>query len=120
MKSTLSLLAAVGLAAAQTTLVPDEPITFFASLYTESSNCSGGKVKAFLADPGSCVNIAVPANGSAMMRVADVSHDFLGAWSGPDCTGTVVMVASSLNTCEDFGDSGVAIQSWSNDQRIFG
>lgn len=97
----------------------DGPLEFYAQLFHESSTCaSGGRTSAFVKPYGACINLPVPGTGSAQIRVGEVSKHFLGGWTGPDCTGTVVLVESNLNSCIDF--DGTKILSWSNDDRVFG
>ncbi|KAH7039673.1 uncharacterized protein B0I36DRAFT_357073 [Microdochium trichocladiopsis] len=101
--------------------VPDEPISFYARLYHNSSTCAtvtGGRTSAYLGSMGSCVNISVNGGGSAEIIVGEVTKYFLAGWTGRDCTGQVVLVESNVRSCIDFG--GVDIQSWSNDMKPFG
>lgn len=108
-----SLLAA---AAPQT---PDKPISFYAQLYKESDNCSGGgKTAAYLGSRGNCVNIPISGNGSAIIKVGEAAKYYLAGWTEPDCKGTVVLVESSPGVCTSLGGTDVA--SWSDDTSPFG
>lgn len=108
-------LSAVALAAPQ---VPDPTISFYAQLYKESNDCSTGATAAYLGSRGNCVNIPIPGNGSAIIKVGEVAKYYLAGWTEPDCKGTVVVVETSPGVCNAFG--GTAIASWSDDESPFG
>ena len=52
------------------------------------------------------------------MRVGAQAVNFLSGWTGPDCTGTVVVVQGIVGECQDLGGNNVL--SWSNDDKPFG
>ena len=108
-----------GFAAASPQGVPDKPIEFYGRIYADSANCSGtGTRHAYLGSMGNCINRSVPGTGSATMVVGEVSKYFFAGWTGPDCTGKVVLVVSNVGECVDLG--GIDVQSWSNDMKPFG
>ncbi|KAF7563495.1 hypothetical protein G7046_g649 [Stylonectria norvegica] len=109
------LFATLAAAAPQT---PDKPVTFYAQLYRESSDCSSGKTSAYLESRGNCVNIAVPGNGSAIIKVGEAAKYYLAGWTELDCKGTVVMVESNVGVCNNLG--GTDVKSWSDDLSPFG
>ncbi|CAJ2511326.1 Uu.00g069510.m01.CDS01 [Anthostomella pinea] len=117
--------AAGTLAAAQTTtttaqtttsLVPDPPAGFWANLYN-TSDCSGTTpTHYYLQFEGACRNQPISASGSAEIKIANTDTQALTAWTGPDCTGTVVLLTQAVGECEDLPGTA-AIQSWSLDLR---
>ena len=110
------LFAALATAVPQGT--PDKPVTFYAQLYQESDNCSGGRTSAYLGSRGNCVNIPVSGNGSAVIRVGEVAKYYLAGYTEPDCKGNVVMVESNVGICTSLG--GTDVKSWSDDLTPFG
>jgi hypothetical protein len=107
----------LALAAATLALAQDEPVTFLAQLYGDSTDCNGSYY-AYPRSFGSCINKEVPGGGSAKMLVANVGSDFLTAWTEPDCKGTPFLVVGNTVECDALG--GTVAKSWSNDQRVFG
>jgi len=127
MKFTFPSAAALALSYAAPVLaqggVPDQPISFYARLYHNSSTCNvpavvGSQTSAYLGSRGSCVNIAVNGQGSAQIIVGEVGRYFLAGWTGRDCTGRVVAVESNVGVCVDLG--GTDVLSWSDDLRFGG
>ncbi|KUI60271.1 hypothetical protein VP1G_07494 [Cytospora mali] len=123
MYSTLAVLSGLALAAAQTTtttttLVPDQPVKFFAQLYNTTSDCSGNANYGYLESMGNCVDITVSGSGSANMVIGETDVYFLAAYTGLGCTGDVILVEASPNSCTAL--DGTEAQSWSNDQSVFG
>lgn len=113
-----SLLATLTLAAPQT---PDEPVSFYAEIFHDSSDCSaveGGRTSAYLGSRGPCVDIAAPGTGSAVVRVGEAGRYYLAGWTEPGCAGEVVLVESNVGSCVSLGGRDVA--SWSNDEKPFG
>lgn len=121
MRATITFitLALSGLAAASPQGVPDKPIKFYGRMYADSATCSGtGTRYAYLGSMGNCINKPVPGTGSATMVVGEASKYFLAGWTGPDCTGKVVLVVSNVGECIDL--NGTDVQSWSNDIKPYG
>lgn len=114
MKTFALLLAGATMAIAQT---PDQPVTFLAQLYNNTADCTGSYY-AYIGSFGGCINRKILGGGSAKMRIANIGTDFLTAWSGPDCTGTPLLVIGNDNSCDSLPET--AALSWSNDQRVFG
>ncbi|CAM1501411.1 Fc.00g105730.m01.CDS01 [Cosmosporella sp. VM-42] len=97
--------------------VPDQPVNFYAQLYKESDNCSGGATAAYLGSRGNCVNIPISGNGSAIIKVGEAATYYLAGWTEADCKGTVVLVESNPGVCTSLGGTNVA--SWSDDLSPF-
>ncbi|KAI6782484.1 uncharacterized protein J7T54_001341 [Emericellopsis cladophorae] len=98
--------------------VPDKPVNFYARLFRESDDCTTGTTSAYVGSRGACVNISVPGSGSALVVVGEAAKYYLAGWTGPDCTGAVVLVETNPGVCTSLG--GTDVQSWSNDLRVFG
>lgn len=126
MRFTAPTTAALVLISASPTLAqgtPDQPISFYARLYHNSSTCNvpavaGSQTSGYLGSRGACVNIAVSGQGSAQIIVGEVAKHYLAGWTGRDCTGSVVAVDSNVGECLHLG--GEDVQSWSNDMRWAG
>lgn len=91
----------------------DPQLDFYASLYEDVSDCSGGTSRAFTASMGNCINKAIPMGGSARVNVNQKTGTYmLGGWTEANCTGKVVMLELNYGNCMELPAD---VASWSSD-----